>query len=112
VYEYESSLGTTNNPEGIFLSRTVELGSYGANAWGLHDMHGNVLEWCSDWYFSGLPGGQVSNPQGPVSGSERVIRGGNWGRNGRYCRSAVRYNGFPDGGYYTVGFRIVLAPDQ
>lgn len=113
-YEYDSIVGRTNNPAGIYLGRTTIVGSYEANGWGSYDMHGNVWEWCSDWFdFSGLPGGRVSDPQGPSSGSS-LVRGGSWARHAWHCRSAGRFNE----GYFrndrdvTFGFRVVLAPIQ
>jgi formylglycine-generating enzyme required for sulfatase activity len=111
VYEYDASLGTTNNPGGIFLGRTTPVGSYEANGWGLYDMHGNVREWCADmWTGSGLPGGRVSDPQGSVTGSRRVVRGSGWHDVAGNCRSAFRLDyGYPDDQYYDYGFRVVLA---
>jgi formylglycine-generating enzyme required for sulfatase activity len=88
-----------------------------ANPWGLHDMHGNVWEWCQDW-FDNYPGGMALDPQGPATGSHRVIRGGGyWGWDGPLyawgCRSAFRFEGAtPDYGFILIGFRAVLAPDQ
>ena len=95
---------------------THPVGQKLANPWGLHDMHGNVFEWCQDW-LGDYAGGVAVDPQGPASGSIRVIRGGCWsgwyGWDGaRLCRSASRYVGYPDGSGDFVGFRVVLAPGQ
>jgi formylglycine-generating enzyme required for sulfatase activity len=64
------------------------------NAWGLYDMSGNVWEWCQDWY-GGYPSGAVIDPQGASTSTYRVLRGGGWTGNGRYCRSALRYWSYP-----------------
>ncbi|MBN1593657.1 MAG: formylglycine-generating enzyme family protein [Candidatus Coatesbacteria bacterium] len=91
-------------------STTHSVGENEPNAWGLYDMHGNVWEWCWDWYLSGYYGSQPdpdSDPTGPSSGSYRVRRGGCWNFSPRYCRSASRSG---DGPYYRGsygGFRLV-----
>jgi len=96
---------------GPYLGRTTAVGSYTPNAWGLYDMHGNVWEWCLDWYGT-YPGGSVTDPKGAVSGSYRVVRGGGWGGDGWLCRSAYRFHYWPDYRSNGIGFRPVLAPGQ
>ena len=75
-----------------------------ANAWGLHDVHGNVWEWCQDWYGE-YSSGRVIDPTGPESGTSRVLRGGAWLNYPVYCRSAIRFDFQPEYRYYNVGFR-------
>jgi formylglycine-generating enzyme required for sulfatase activity len=75
-------------------------------------MHGNVSEWCHDWWTDSLHGGIVVDPQGPGTGSNRVARGGFWYFIARLCRSAFRDYGDPDYGSGGLGFRAVLAPGQ
>jgi formylglycine-generating enzyme required for sulfatase activity len=89
-------------------NRTHTVGLLESNAWGLYDMHGNVWEWCSDWYGE-YPKGAVSDPTGPCEGSFRVFRGGSWGSEAADCRSASRRWNVPSirGGY--LGFRVALS---
>jgi formylglycine-generating enzyme required for sulfatase activity len=87
-------------------SRTHGVGEKPANAWGLYDMHGNVWEWCWDWYGT-YASEKQTDPGGAVSGDFRVARGGSWSDDGRYLRSAFRCYDFPYGRYYDFGFRLV-----
>ena len=94
-----------NITEGRYRQETSTVGSYMPNAWGLCDMHGNVYEWCADWY--GGYGGNTIDPIGPASGTYRVSRGCCWRGGARGCRSAYRKKDTPDIGDVIDGFRLV-----
>ena len=85
------------------------VGSYLPNAWGLYDMHGNVWEWCLDWYGGSLSG---NDPIGSSSGSERVTRGGGWHYDANCCASSGRGGLYPSSEYYSDGFRLVRTLSQ
>jgi formylglycine-generating enzyme required for sulfatase activity len=102
---YYGSLTYGNGKKGVNRGKTTPVGSFPANAWGLHDMHGNVWQWCQDIYGD-YPQKDVADPQGPDKGEIRVLRGGSWNDGPENCRSACRGRGGPGHRYYRFGFRL------
>lgn len=88
-------------------SQTHPAGTKSPNELGLYDMSGNVRDWCQDWYGS-YSGDSQTNPQGPSSGSYRVLRGGGWNSHAGYCRVSYRINNHPGYGSVIIGFRLAL----
>ena len=108
-YEYGTDDGTISYIKANYVRNVgypTATGSYPANPFGLYDMSGNVWEWCTDWEGS-YSSENATDPQGPTSGSHRVVRGGSWSHVSSFCRSANRVYGNPDNCYYDLGFRVV-----
>lgn len=118
-WEYACRAGTTDayagNPDemawhaGNSGGTTHTVGTKQPNTWGLHDMTGNILQWCFDWYGN-YPGGAVTDPTGPATGYYRMARGGCWRMKVDVCRSAARAGGSAGRQDYTLGFRLSLSP--
>jgi formylglycine-generating enzyme required for sulfatase activity len=87
--------------------KTRPVGQKKANAWGLHDMHGNVWEWCQDYWSDSFPRNSVTDPAGLASGHYRVKRGGSWSHSARFCSSASRGRTAADFRDYYLGFRVL-----
>jgi formylglycine-generating enzyme required for sulfatase activity len=87
------------------------VGTKQPNAWGLYDMHGNVAEWCADWYDS-YPSGSITDPAGPASGALRVNRGGSWLVTEEFCRSAARWRNPHQFRDHFLGFRLALSSSR
>jgi sulfatase modifying factor 1 len=106
VYSWGDTITKTNaNYDASGFKQTRDVGQYAANPWGFHDMHGNVYEWCADWY-GGYPKVRLIDPIGPTKGSLRVTRGGSWGNGGSYLRSAKRIYYTPSIRDPNLGFRV------
>ena len=109
---YDGNFTYGNGKKGVNRQKTTPVGSFPANAWGLHDMHGNVFQWCQDWYGD-YPQKDVVDPTGLEKGLEkgdiRVRRGGSWATYPQSCRSAFRGRGVPGNANYVDGFRLCFS---
>ena len=104
-FHFGMTIDRDNTNFGKNAGRTMDVGSFPANAWGLHDMHGNVREWCMDEYNVY---GTVTAPSGSSSGASRVLRGGGWFHASEDCRSAARRSREPTARNNAIGVRLVL----
>jgi formylglycine-generating enzyme required for sulfatase activity len=113
VFHFGNSLPSTQANIFGSLGRTCKVGTYEKNRFGLYDLHGNVWEWCADWYgkdyYAKSP---RRDPSGASEGSDRVVRGGSWSRDGSDCRSANRYGYEPAYRGNFLGFRVALVPSS
>jgi len=102
---YDGNYPYTGGKKGKYREETVEVGSLPCNQWGLYEMHGNVYEWCSDWYGKYQAETEV-DPVGPVGGVFRVLHGGSWFNDGMNVRSALRNRSVPGSRSVFTGLRL------
>ena len=102
---YNGNFAYGDGKKGLYREKTTPVGSFPANAWGLHDMHGNVSQWCQDIYGD-YPQKDVVDPQGAEKGQLRVLRGGSWDHSPQFCRSACRYGSGPGTRFSSCGLRV------
>ena len=106
---YDGNHPYPGGAKGQYREQTVEVKALPCNAWGLYQMHGNVLEWSRDWYGD-YPADAVDDPAGPEAGRRRVARGGSWFNHARNCRSAQRNHWEPANRNDGLGFRLARGP--
>ncbi len=113
---YNANYSDNDGPRGKYRESTTTVGSFPANAWGLHDMHGNVWEWCEDGWHDGYEGaprdGSAWIEEDRTEEPHRLLRGGSWYRHPRYCRSAVRADYQRVDRYDPLGFRVCCVPPR
>jgi formylglycine-generating enzyme required for sulfatase activity len=113
---YDATIAYADGPKGDYRTQTTPVGMFPANAWGLHDMHGNVWEWCLDhWHdsYAGAPSdGSAWLTPSASEEEQRLLRGGSWVYYPGLCRSACRFHGRPGYAGSFVGFRVVAGPGE
>ena len=104
---YDGNYPYRGAEKGLFREKTVAVHSLPPNAWGLYEMHGNVWEWCADWYGA-YPHEAVTDPTGATEATARVLRGGSWLSRAEDARSARQRISTPGNRHYGIGFRLAL----
>ncbi|MFO0825068.1 MAG: SUMF1/EgtB/PvdO family nonheme iron enzyme [Gemmataceae bacterium] len=107
---YDGQYSWNGSPKGKYRKETTDVGSFPSNPWGLHDFHGNVWEWCSDWYGE-YAADEQTDPLGQSNGQYRVLRGGSWLNYPRHCRAAYRDGLEPANRGNIIGFRVCFRLD-
>jgi uncharacterized protein (TIGR02996 family) len=107
---YDGNYVYSGGRKGKYHRQTTPVGSFPANPWGLRDVHGNVFEWCQDWYAP-YPSSDRKDPRGVPNGDGRLLRGGSWCSAPRWCRSACRLRLTADFAHDHAGCRVVLCLD-
>ena len=100
--------GAAQPASGVWRMSTHPVGTKRANAWGFHDLSGNVAEWCLDWHAD-LPAGALTDPLGPDRGTHRVLRGGSWWADVQNCRVDLRHRAPPARHHHALGMRVALS---
>ncbi len=111
---YDTTSSYNGSPTNEVHGKTTDVGSFPANEWGLHDMHGNVWEWCEDDYHDDTDASADDRAwiESDRTETGRLLRGGSWNYDPRYCRSASRINGTRDCRYNDIGFRVCCVPPR
>lgn len=109
---YDGSYPYAGGEKGNSKDKTIDVKSFEPNPWGLYQMHGNIYEWCQDWYGEYTAASESLDPSGADRGTDRVIRGGSWSSSGMWLRAAIRSGYAPDLRYDNLGFLLAAGPRQ